>query len=103
MLSILKTLTKNGRRTIYRSSVWLAIFQILAMLPLILIYQTISKMFAAGSSGNKIDVSYLVLFGIGTLLVLALYFAYRKMYKEKYLSASKENLTLRMEWPIRSS
>ena len=43
MLSILKTLTKNGRRAIYKSSVWLAIFQIVAMLPLILIYQTISK------------------------------------------------------------
>ena len=96
MLSILKTLTKNGRRAIYKSSVWLAIFQIVAMLPLILIYQTNSKMFAAGTNGNKIDFSYLVIFGIGTLLVLALYFAYRKMYKEKYLSASKENLTLRM-------
>ena len=96
MLSILKTLTKNGRRAIYKSSVWLAVFQILAMLPLILIYQTISKMFATGTSGNKIDFSYLIIFGIGTLLVLALYFAYRKMYKEKYLSASKENLTLRM-------
>ena len=96
MFSILKTLTKNGRRAIYKSSAWLAIFQIVAMLPLILIYQTISKMFAAGSNGNKIDFSYLVIFGIGTLLVLALYFAYRKMYKEKYLSASKENLTLRM-------
>ena len=58
MLSILKTLTKNGRRAIYKSSVWLAIFQIVAMLPLILIYQTISKMFAAGISGNKIDFSF---------------------------------------------
>ena len=96
MLSILKTLTKNGRRAIYKSSVWLAVFQILAMLPLILIYQTVSKMFDAGIEGSKIDFSYAMTFTIGTILVLSLYFAYRKMYKEKYLSASKENLTLRM-------
>ena len=40
----IKTLTKNGRRAIYKSSVWLAIFQIVAMLPLILIYQTMFRL-----------------------------------------------------------
>ena len=58
MLSILKTLTKNGRCAIYKSSVWLAVFQIVAMLPLILIYQTVSKLLAAGASGSKIDFSF---------------------------------------------
>ncbi|MCR5766812.1 MAG: hypothetical protein K6G09_12670, partial [Treponema sp.] len=96
MLSILKTLTKNGRRAIYKSSVWLAVFQILAMLPLILIYQAITKMFAAFAGGRKLDSSLVLTFAVGTAIVLALYFAYRKMYKEKYLSASKENLALRM-------
>ena len=96
MLSILKTITKNGRRAIYKSSVWLAIFQIVAMLPLILIYQTITKMFAAFAGGQKLDYSIVLTFAVGTVIVLALYFAYRKMYKEKYLSASKENLSLRM-------
>jgi len=96
MLSILKTITKNGRRAIYKSSVWLAIFQILAMLPLILIYQCITKMFTAYAEGAKLDFSFVLTFAVGTAIVLALYFAYRKMYKEKYLSASKENLSLRM-------
>ncbi len=96
MLSILKTITKNGRRAIYKSSVWLAIFQITAMLPLILIYQTITKMFSAFVAGQKLDSSLAVTFAVGTVIVLALYFIYRKMYKEKYLSASKENLSLRM-------
>lgn len=96
MLSILKTITKNGRRAIYKSSVWLAIFQITAMLPLILIYQTITKMFSAFVAGQKLDSSLAGTFAVGTVIVLALYFIYRKMYKEKYLSASKENLSLRM-------
>lgn len=96
MLSILRTLTKKGRRAIYKSSVWLAVFQILAMLPLILIYQAINKMFATVKDGEKIDFSFVVIFGLGAVIVLALYLAYKKMYKEKYLSASKENLTLRM-------
>ena len=79
MLSILKTITKNGRRAIYKSSVWLAIFQITAMLPLILIYQTITKMFSAFVAGQKLDSSLAGTFAVGTVIVLALYFIYRKM------------------------
>ena len=76
MLSILRTLTKKGRRAIYKSSVWLAVFQILAMLPLILIYQAINKMFATVKDGEKIDFSFVLIFGLGTVIILALYLAY---------------------------
>jgi len=97
MLSKFLNISKNMRRAIYKSSAWLAVFQLLAICPLVLIYKCILKMLEAGNAGSQFDYSLLLYIAIGSVIVLALYFAYRTMYKTKYLSAASENISLRMD------
>ena len=96
MLKKMYNLSKGGRRAIYKSSVWLAVFQIFAMLPLFLIYRAVSKMFESYSNGSRIDFSMVLCLVSGSAIIFAMYFAYRKMYKEKYINAAKENSSMRM-------
>ncbi|MCR4939155.1 MAG: ABC transporter ATP-binding protein/permease [Treponemataceae bacterium] len=97
MLKKFLNVSKNTRRAIYKASAWLAIFQLVAILPLFMIYSSLLKMFEAYSQGGKIDISLVLCIILGTVIVLVLYFAYRKMYKMKYINAAAENLSMRMD------
>lgn len=97
MLKIFDYLTANSKKSIIRASVWLAIFQIIAMLPMILIVYVFSNMIECSDAGmmdNRILYAGLL---IGMVMIVLMFMAYRKMYGLKYLTTAKENLNLRME------
>ncbi|SDA69926.1 ATP-binding cassette, subfamily B [Lachnospiraceae bacterium G11] len=96
MLKKMFNLTDAGQRAVYKSGVWLAIFEVLAMVPMLLIIKVFNTMFES-LKGNDIETWNLAIYVIiGTVIVIALYLSYRKMYKLKYISAAEENATLRM-------
>ena len=96
MLKCLKYMTPKGKKAVFGASLWLAIFQMACMVPLIIIVKVFSQMiedYESGSIGTGNLPAYIA---AGTILILIMYFCYRKMYKEKYFSVAKENMMLRM-------
>ena len=96
MLKCLKYMTPKGKKSVIGASLWLAIFQLACMLPLIIIVHVFSRMINSYQAGVEEDFNFPVYIAAGTVMILVMYFCYRKMYKMKYLSAAKENMMLRM-------
>ncbi len=96
MLKCLKYMTPKGKKSVIGASLWLAIFQLACMLPLIIIVHVFSRMINSYQAGVEGDFNFPVYIAAGTVMILVMYFCYRKMYKMKYLSAAKENMMLRM-------
>lgn len=96
MLKCIKYMSPAGKKAIIGASVWLAIFQMACILPMIIIVHVFSKMIQAYTAGTQGDFGYVVYIAAGTAMIILMYFCYRTMYKMKYLSAAKENNNLRM-------
>lgn len=96
MLKKMYNFSKKEWKAIYQASAWRALFEMIAILPLGIIGFVFKKMLEAQSAATKMPFNYLIYFGLATLLVLLLYFVYRKMYYVKYISAASENLDQRM-------
>ncbi len=89
--------SKKTRIAIYKASAWLAIFQLIAMVPLFLIYKCISKMIESYIHHGVFEASLFLYIVVGTAIVIVMYLARRKMYKMKYINAASENLSMRMD------
>lgn len=96
MLKRMFHLTDAGQKAVYRSAIWLAAFQVLAMVPMLLIMHLFTSMYARlqGERAEGFSLAGYVI--LGTLLVIAMYLTYRKMYKVKYLSSADESQHMRM-------
>ncbi|MCR4652877.1 MAG: ABC transporter ATP-binding protein/permease [Eubacterium sp.] len=96
MLKGYKYITEAGKKAILGSSIWLAVFQITCMLPMVLIIHVLAVMLKnAGTNGEECFQLPLYM-AVGILFVLVMFFSYKKMYRMKYLSAMGENNNLRM-------
>lgn len=96
MLKGLTYLTEKGRRTIIGASCWLAAFQVMCMVPMVLIVHVFSKMLQSYKSAESYDYQIVLYIAIGTIIILAMFLLYKKMYRMKYINAAEENNTLRM-------
>lgn len=96
MLKGLTYLTEKGRRTIIGASCWLAAFQVMCMVPMVLIVHVFSKMLQSYKSAEPYDYQIVLYIAIGTIIILAMFLLYKKMYRMKYINAAEENNTLRM-------
>ena len=96
MLKGLTYLTEKGKRAIIGASCWLAAFQIMCMVPMVLIIHVFSKMVQAYKSGTSFDYNLPLYIIFGTVLIIVMFLLYKKMYKMKYINAAEENNTLRM-------
>lgn len=97
MLKKFLNVSKNTRIAIYKASTWLAVFQLIAMVPLVMIYKCISNMLESYANQGTFETSLILQIIAGTVIVISMYFAYRKMYKMKYINAASENLNMRMD------
>lgn len=96
MFKIFKYLSENSKKSILKASAYLALFQVIAILPMGLIIFVLSKMLNARTPG-RIDNKVLYwCIAIGTVLIVLLFISYKTMYKKKYLTTAKENMFLRM-------
>lgn len=96
MNKIFKYLSENGKKTIIKASIWLGIFQLTCMLPMILISRALSDMLEEYRMNKDNGMSIILYIAIGTCFVIIMFLCYKKMYKMKYLNAANENLNLRM-------
>ncbi len=97
MLKKMYNFSDAGCKAIRNASIWLGIFNIVCLLPMILIIHAFDGMLEAYISGSSDGPFFLPYVLIGIVLVAVLFFTYRKMYKVKYISASKENAKMRMD------
>jgi ATP-binding cassette subfamily B protein len=97
MLKKMYNFSDAGCKAICNASIWLGIFNIVCLLPMILIIHAFDGMLEAYISGSSDGPFFLPYVLIGIVLVAVLFFTYRKMYKVKYISASKENAKMRMD------
>lgn len=97
MLKKMYNFSDAGCKAIRNASIWLGIFNIVCLLPMILIIHAFDGMLEAYMSGSTDGPFFLPYVLIGIVLVAVLFFTYRKMYKVKYISASKENAKMRMD------
>lgn len=97
MLKKMYNFSDAGCKAIRNASIWLGIFNIVCLLPMILIIHAFDGMLGAYMSGSTDGPFFLPYVLIGIVLVAVLFFTYRKMYKVKYISASKENAKMRMD------
>lgn len=97
MLKKMYNFSDAGCKAIRNASIWLGIFNIVCLLPMILIIHAFDGMLGAYMSGSTDGPFLLPYVLIGIVLVAVLFFTYRKMYKVKYISASKENAKMRMD------
>jgi len=96
MLKSMFNLTEAGQKAVYKASVWLAVFEILCMVPMLMIIGVFNIMFEKLKGNNDISFNIPLYVIAGTLLIAAMYLSYRKMYKLKYISAAEENVEMRM-------
>ena len=69
MLKGLTYLTEKGKRAIIGASCWLAAFQIMCMVPMVLIIHVFSKMVQAYKSGTSYDYNLPLYIIFGTVLI----------------------------------
>ena len=96
MLKCLKYMSANGRRTVLFASLWLGLFQVVCMLPMILIIHVLSGMLKAYRAGTAVNMSIALYLIGGAVLIAIMFLTYKKMYCMKYLNAANENNSLRM-------
>ena len=96
MMKVIRYISDKGKKNILYSSIWLAVFQVACLLPMIIMIHALSACFGYIKDGRvgKFDLTVYIL--AGTVIILLMYMSYRKMYKMKYLSSADENMNLRM-------
>jgi len=96
MLRKIYHISAKGAKNLYKASLWLTIYEIMCALSVIPIGYAIYEMIEVitGRKNSTSPLIFYILFSI--VLVLLMYFSYRKMYKVKYLASSSENISLRM-------
>ncbi len=96
MLKCLKYMSDGGKRTVLYASLWLGLFHIVCMLPMIMIIHVLSLMLKSYQSGIPIGTSLWSYLIIGAVLIVIMFLTYKKMYSMKYINAANENNSLRM-------
>lgn len=96
MLKALSLFTDKCRKAVIKASIWLAAFQIACMLPMLLITDAFSRMLDSYLTGMSIDMPMIHYLIVGAFFIGVMFVCYKKMYKEKYISAARENSSLRM-------
>ncbi|RKM56755.1 ABC transporter ATP-binding protein [Butyrivibrio sp. CB08] len=96
MLKCLKYMSENGKKAVLFASLWLGLFQVVCMLPMIMIIHVLSKMLRAYRFGNAVETSVAFYLIAGAFLIAIMFLTYKKMYRMKYINAANENNSLRM-------
>lgn len=96
MLKCLKYMSENGKKAVLFASLWLGLFQVVCMLPMIMIIHVLSKMLRAYQFGNAVETSVAFYLIAGAFLIAIMFLTYKKMYRMKYINAANENNSLRM-------
>ena len=90
-------LSREGAKTILQAGIWLAIFNLAALLPVVLLAMVSEDMMIKHFAGSGGSIP-LLLYAAALLVILAVMFlTYKVAYHKEYLTSGQEEYKLRME------
>ena len=90
-------LSKEGSKAIVQAGIWLALFNLAALLPVILLAMASEKMITLYYADSEAKISLLP-YALALAVILAVMFAtYKVAYHKEYLTSGQEEYKLRME------
>lgn len=97
MLSRMFHLSKEGTKTIIKAAVWLSLFQLATLLPVIPLARVSEQMMTCYFKGQQEKIPFLPYVGVLLLIVILMFVTYKVAYHKEYLTAGQEEYNLRME------
>lgn len=97
MLSRMFHLSKEGTKTIIKAAVWLSLFQLATLLPVIPLAWVSEQMMTCYFKGQQEKIPFLPYVGVLLLIVILMFVTYKVAYHKEYLTAGQEEYNLRME------
>lgn len=97
MLSRMFHLSKEGTKTIIKAAVWLSLFQLATLLPVIPLARVSEQMMTCYFKGQQEKIPLLPYVGVLLLIVILMFVTYKVAYHKEYLTAGQEEYNLRME------
>ncbi len=90
-------LSKEGTKTIIKAAVWLSLFQLATLLPVIPLAWVSEQMMTCYFKGQQEKIPFLPYVGVLLLIVILMFVTYKVAYHKEYLTAGQEEYNLRME------
>ena len=97
MLSRMFHLSKEGTKTIIKAAVWLSLFQLATLLPVIPFARVSEQMMICYFNGQQEKIPFLPYVGVLLFIVILMFVTYKIAYHKEYLTAGQEEYNLRME------
>ena len=89
-------LSDEGCKEISAASLWLSIFQLAVLAPVVLLTIAADEMIRHYFSKTQGNISVWLYWGLSLLFLLLIFFTYRTAYRKKYIASGNEEYRLRM-------
>lgn len=90
-------LSKEGTGTITKAAVWLALFNLATLLPVIPLAKVSEQMMTCLFEGEHRTIAWVPYMAVLVLILLLMFVAYKIAYHKEYLTSGEEEYRLRME------
>ena len=90
-------LSRKGSRTIMQAGIWLAVFNLAALLPVVLLAMVSEDMMAKHFAGDDGNIPLLPYAAALLVILTVMFLTYKVAYHKEYLTSGQEEYKLRME------
>ena len=90
-------LSRKGSRTIMQAGIWLAVFNLAALLPVVLLAMVSEDMMAKHFAGDGGNIPLLPYAAALLVVLTVMFLTYKVAYHKEYLTSGQEEYKLRME------
>lgn len=97
MLGKIFHLSKSGAKNITKAGVWLALFNLSAMLPIIFLAMASEQMITKHFEGTDGKIPLLPYIAALVVILIVMFVTYKVAYHKEYLTSGQEEYSLRME------
>lgn len=97
MLGKIFHLSKSGEKNITKAGVWLALFNLSAMLPIIFLAMASEQMITKHFEGTDGKIQLLPYIAVLVVILIVMFVTYKVAYHKEYLTSGQEEYSLRME------
>lgn len=96
MLKKILHLSDQGARTIKAASLWLTLFNLATLLPVILLALIVDEMITNYFDGGRSSIPLWGYWGIALVILAVMFLTYKVAYHKEYLTSGEEDMRLRM-------
>ena len=96
MLKKILHLSDQGARTIKEASLWLTLFNLATLLPVILLALIVDEMITNYFDGGRSSIPLWGYWGIALVILAVMFLTYKVAYHKEYLTSGEEDMRLRM-------